>query len=260
MATAAETDALQRIWQVLQDERGWVGAWHTDNLFNHQRRYLADLSLVQRWMPSGCLLDVGCAPAHMTALLRLTGREVVGVDLAPARVASFIERLGLDVRGCDIEREPLPFGDESFDGALLCETFEHLRIDPVFVLAEIQRVLAPGARLLVTTPNVYSLPSLGRFLSGRSVADPWQEFGKLRTLGHMGHVREYSMREVRRFLVASGWSVEWASTRYSGPCHSLRRRWLDRAFRVLPRWLGRELVLVARRGQAVPRLRPLWPL
>jgi hypothetical protein len=69
---------------------------------------------------------------------------------------------------------------------MLCDTFEHLRIDPAFVLSEINRVLAPGAALVLTTPNVYSLPSLGRFLLGRSIADPLTEFGKLRNLGHMG--------------------------------------------------------------------------
>lgn len=256
---AIEIDALARIRQATQFEAGAAAAWHADNLFNHQRRYLADLGLVRRWMPQGRLLDVGCAPAHMTALLHLSGREVVGVDLAPARVAAFIEALGLDVRPSDIEREPLPFADASFQGALLCETFEHLRLDPVFVLAEIQRVLAPGGRLLLTTPNVYSLPSLGRFLLGRSVADPWQEFGKLRSLGHMGHVREYSMREVLRFLEASGWQVEWAGTRYSGRKDSARRRMLAAAFGVLPSWLGRELVIVACRGESVRRLRPVVP-
>lgn len=254
-----ELDALARIRQVAGAEAGPVGAWHADNLFSHQRRYRLDLELVRRWMPDGALLDVGCAPAHMTALLSLTGRDVVGVDLAPERVAGFIDRFGLDVRRCDIEREPLPFADVSFSGALLCETFEHLRVDPVFVLAEIQRVLAPGARLLLTTPNVYSLPSLGRFLLGRSVADPWAEFGKLRSLGHMGHVREYSMREVRRFLEASGWTLEWSGTRYSGRIEGPRRRILSTAFAVLPSWLGRELVLVARRGHQAPRLQPLVP-
>lgn len=254
-----ELDALARVQQVAHAQPGVVGAWHADNLFHHQRRYLLDLELVRRWMPDGTLLDVGCAPSHMTALLSLTGREVVGVDLAPERVAGFCEPLGLDVRRCDIEREPLPFADGTFAGALLCETFEHLRIDPAFVLGEIQRVLAPGARMLLTTPNVYSLPSLGRFLLGRSVADPWQEFGKLRTLGHMGHVREYSMREVRRFLEASGWHVEWTGTRYSGRTEGARRRLLSLAFGVLPSWLGRDLVLVARRGSPAPRLRPVVP-
>ena len=73
---------------------------------------------------------------------------MVGVDLEPERIRQFVEQLGLDVRPCDIERAALPFGDDSFACAMLCETFEHLRIDPAFVLSELNRVMRPGAALL----------------------------------------------------------------------------------------------------------------
>ena len=97
----------------------------------------------------------------MTALMQLSGHATVGVDVDPDRVADLVRQFGLDLHRCDVERSALPFADDSFACVLLCETFEHLRIDPAFVLSEINRVLAPGAPLLLTTPNVYSLPSLG---------------------------------------------------------------------------------------------------
>lgn len=231
--------------------------WHWSNLAVHGRRYCADLDIVTGLAPAGPLLDIGAAPCHMTALLQLAGYPVVGVDLAPHRVAALIGAMGLDVRRCDVEREAMPFADGHFSGVLLCETFEHLRVDPALVLSEACRVLAPGGFLLLTTPNVYSLPSLARFLLGRSVADPWSEFGKLRALGHMGHVREYSAREVRRFVEACGFAIEFLTYRYDPENRSRKKRILSLAFRCVPRRFHRDIVLVARKVSSGPGLAPL---
>jgi len=235
-------------------------AWHINNLYNHQLRYLADLRLIAALAPTGTILEVGSAPCHMTALLKLSGYPMVGVDVNPDRVADLIRQLGLDVRRCDIERSALPFPDDAFGCVILCDTFEHLRIDPAFVLSEINRVLAPGATLVLTTPNVYSLPSLGRFLLGRSIADPFEQYGKLRNIGHMGHVREYSAREVVRFLEASGLAVQSIDFR----CHANVRGWkgkaLRMAYRLAPRRFRRDIVIVARKQRLGPRLLPLVPL
>jgi SAM-dependent methyltransferase len=47
--------------------------------------------------------------------------------------------------------ERLPFSDAIFDGAVCSEVLEHVR-DPRMVLAEIRRVLKPGASTIVTVP------------------------------------------------------------------------------------------------------------
>lgn len=251
---------LDALWQAVHAQVGPVRAWHLDDLLHHQPRYLANLAIVGALAPEGPILDVGAAPCHMTALLALSGWPVVGVDLEPARVAGWIGHFGLDVQRCDTEREPLPFADASFGAALLCETFEHLRIDPAFVLSEIHRVLAPGAPLLLSTPNVYSLPSLARFFTGRSIADPWHEFGKLRGIGHMGHVREYSAREVVRFLAGCGFVVQSVGFRSTSLGRGRRRHLLRLAYAIAPRRMRREIVVVARKAGRGLRLAPVVPL
>lgn len=241
-------------------QTGPARGWHINNLLNHERRYLADLRLIEAVAPTGEILEVGSAPCHMTALLKLHGRGVVGVDIDPARVAGLIERFELDIRNCDAERSALPFADDTFDCVVLCETFEHLRIDPAFVLSEIHRVLKPGAALLLTTPNVYSLPSVARFLLGRPIADPATEFGKLRNIGHMGHIREYSAREVVRFLLASGFRTQSVDYRYDRSSASWKHRLLTMAYHLVPRRFRREIVIVARKAGDRLRLAPLVPL
>lgn len=254
-----ERGPIEALWAAVTMQTAPSRGWHLDNLKNHERRYRADLRLIDSLVPEGAILEIGSAPCHMTALLKLTGYTVVGVDVAPERVADFIGRFGLDVRRCDIERSQLPFDDAAFAGVMLCDTFEHLRIDPPFVLSEINRVMAPGAALLFTTPNVYSLPSLGRFLLGRSIADPHTEFGKLRGLGHMGHVREYSAREGARFLEAPGLAVQSVDYRYHANVRGWKGKALRIAYRLAPRRFRREIVIVARKAGDGLRLAPLVP-
>lgn len=255
-----EHNPIAMLWAAIETQHGVVRTWHIENLYHHQRRYLADLQIIAQLAPRGMILELGSAPCHMTALLKCTGHSVIGIDACPERVADFVRQFDLDVRRCDIERSPLPFADASMSCALLCETFEHLRIDPAFVLSEINRVLAPDAPLLLTTPNVYSLPSLGRFLLGRSIADPTEEFAKLRSLGHMGHVREYSAREVRRFLETCGFTVQSVDYRYyPQAAPGLKRRLLNLAYRLLPRRFRRDIVIVARKARESSRLLPVVP-
>jgi SAM-dependent methyltransferase len=255
-----DTSPIKALWSMLNAQVSPAYNWHINDLYNHERRYLADLQLLASLAPTGPILEIGSAPCHMTALLKLYGFTAVGVDLQPERVADLVRNLGLDVRRCDIERSALPFGDNEFACALFCETFEHLRIDPAFVLSEINRVLAPGALLILTTPNVYSLPSIGRFLLGKSIADPVAEFGKLRTVGHMGHVREYSAREVGRFLDSAGFTVVSTDYRYHANSQGGKRKLLLMAYRLSPRCFHREIVIVARKTAASQYLAPLLPI
>jgi len=240
-------------------QTGAARQWHISYLYNHERRFRDDLRLIESLAPSGPILEVGAAPCHLTALMRMSGYVTVGVDLDPHRIADFIRQFGLNVCQCDIERSALPFPDDTFASVLLCDVFEHLRIDPIFALSEICRVLAPGARLLLTTPNVYSLPSMTRFLLGRSIADPVEEYGKLRTLGHMGHVREYSTREVVRMLTISGLAVESIAYRHYSIARDWKHKLLHLAYRIAPRRFWREIVIVARKTGASPRLDPVVP-
>jgi len=249
-----EQEAMNIVQATVESQKGVFRDWHVTNWTAHAERYRADLRLVTSLGDAAAILEVGSAPCHMTALLHLSGHSVVGVDRAPGRVADFIEQMNLDVRECDIERAPLPFADGRFLGVLLCETFEHLRVDPAFVISEINRVLAPGGFLLLTTPNVYSLPSLARHLTGRSIADPLTEFGKLRGLGHMGHVREYSSREVIRFVQAFGLTVQSVGYRYHENKRGRRERILGLAYKVVPRRFHRDIVLIARKTSDGPCL------
>jgi SAM-dependent methyltransferase len=114
------------------------------------------------------------------------------------------ERLVIAYDHFNVEAEPFPYPDASFDLALFCEIIEHLPNDPVHALAEIHRVLRqPEGRLVLTTPNAVRLESLLRISRGQNVYEPLSGHG---TYGR--HNREYTAEELRGLLGACGYEVE----------------------------------------------------
>lgn len=182
-------------------------AWSSSYFRNHRKRYMSDIELVRRYYSGGRVLELGSAPFHFTAILEKMGLPVTGVDIDPARFAGFIDRQKLKVVRCDVETEPLPFADGSFHLVLFNEVFEHMRINPIETLEKIRRVLHPDGHLILSTPNLYSVTTYINFLLGRGFDDPYEQFSRLREYGHMGHVREYSVSQMRKFLDRTGFRV-----------------------------------------------------
>ena len=101
--------------------------------------------------PAGArVLDAGCGPGATLGLLKESGLDAVGVD-REERMLGQASLRGPAARG---ELEALPFGDESFDGAVCeCVLSQQNRLSGV--LAEIARVLKPAGVLGVT--DLYAL-------------------------------------------------------------------------------------------------------
>ena len=72
-----------------------------------------------------------------------------------------VEGLTADV--ANLNTDPLPYPDSSFDLVTCTEVIEHLE-DYRAALREMARVLRPGGVLVVTTPNVLNLRSRWRYL------------------------------------------------------------------------------------------------
>jgi SAM-dependent methyltransferase len=190
-----------------------LGEWLSTYLRHHRTRLATDLDLVLEHVPAGArLLEVGAIPPIASGALAALGFDLRAVDLRPERFSRAITGLGIEIARCDVETEPLPFTDASVDAALFNEIFEHLRIDPIFTLSEIFRVLVPGGLLLLSTPNLRSFRGIRNLVlrnQGHAVSGGvYRQYDKLRTLGHMGHVREYTTREVIDFLERIGFDIE----------------------------------------------------
>jgi 2-polyprenyl-3-methyl-5-hydroxy-6-metoxy-1,4-benzoquinol methylase len=121
------------------------------------------LALLGELGPGGSgrrLLDIPSGGGPVVAGARAAGFEVVEVDLFPRP-----RMQGVCADAC----APLPFHDGSFDVVLSMEGIEHFENQAGFV-RECARVLKPGGRLVLTTPNVLTLSGrAAAFLTGGRV-------------------------------------------------------------------------------------------
>ncbi len=102
------------------------------------------------------VLDLGCGWAYGTWWARSRGCNVAGIDLGldQLRWARHALESGLALGLSQANAKALPFGDASFDRAVSVEMMEHVfRPDREAVLSEIARVLKPGGRVAISTPN-----------------------------------------------------------------------------------------------------------
>jgi SAM-dependent methyltransferase len=100
---------------------------------------------------NGDVLDLGCGHAPANDLVP-AGRRYVGVDVRSV-FASAVEqcRPGAEFYVRDLERDALDLPGR-FDTILMIAIVEHLA-DPNRVLGQLPGYLAPGGRLLLTTPT-----------------------------------------------------------------------------------------------------------
>jgi SAM-dependent methyltransferase len=92
------------------------------------------------------ILDVGCGSGWLADHFD----DYTGVDGSPDAVRSATAQ-GRNVALADVD-EPLPFADGSFAGVVLKDLLEHVR-DPVAVVGEVRRVLAPGGLVFASSPD-----------------------------------------------------------------------------------------------------------
>ncbi|WP_127473042.1 class I SAM-dependent methyltransferase [Microbacterium sulfonylureivorans] len=114
-------------------------------------RYSAPLAAVfvhsARLPAAGRVLDVGCGPGALTAVLseRFGPDQVAGVDPSESFVAAAHDRFPwADIRHGTAEA--LPFDDDTFD-ATLAELVVHFMTDPSAGAREMKRVTRPGGVL-----------------------------------------------------------------------------------------------------------------
>lgn len=103
------------------------------------------------------VLDVGCANGAI--LNPFVGQhELHGVDLSPALV-KLANDAGVKTVLHDIEADPLPYPDKTFDVIFCGETIEH-QVDTDWLMYELNRVLKPDGQLILTFPNIRTALSL----------------------------------------------------------------------------------------------------
>ena len=168
-----------------------------------------------------------------------------------------------DIDLFDAEKDVYPYADASFDTVLCCELIEHLFVDPMHMMSEINRILKPGGHLVLTTPNIGSLRSVSAILLGYH---PSFFPAYIRPRGddeetEARHNREYVPMEVQHLLTDSGFDIVLLETgefldaphpEFGWVTHLLKRYNLSHDLR------GDGIYAVARKSGPVKNRWPAW--
>src|SRR5260221_6232543 len=111
-------------------------------------------SLIPKSFRSGRVLDIGCG-SFPYFLNSIDFKEKYGID-SSINNNLFIDS-SLHLKNINLESQPLPFGDNSFDVVSMLADFEHIEEAKLpFILGEIHRVLKKEGIFLITTPSPWS--------------------------------------------------------------------------------------------------------
>ncbi len=226
-------------------------AWAGNYIKNHFARCVDDARRIHDLLGAGgSVLNIGGAPYIFEVAAQRLGLSTVSVDLDPQRHKDVVNSLSGEVIAGNIEDEKFRRGLSlhGYGAICLCEVFEHMRHDILSLLGDLNTAMEPGTILYLTTPNYYFAPRfLSMLLQRRSGPSPVKEWSKLIDIGHMGHVREYSLVEIEELIHHAGFKIDeiHVRNRYGSRSRPLLKRLASWALHRMPLF-GQEFVVIAR--------------
>jgi ubiquinone/menaquinone biosynthesis C-methylase UbiE len=189
---------------------------HPMQRFWHRGKLTLVEQLVKTHLSAGSkLLEIGCGAGNLLMQAVVRDSFPVALDLSMQALTFVRSRLEEAASGPEAPcayacvqsiGELLPLPGNTFDCVILSEVIEHLPVPEVSIL-EAARVLRPGGRLLVTTPNYRSLWPLMEWMVDRSNQAP-------RMAGEQ-HISKFNPASLRRLLAECRLHVEYFGTIYN---------------------------------------------
>ncbi len=148
------------------------------------------------------IVEAGCGAARLARdlLARHAQAEVTCLEVDERQLAKNIAEPAARLHFAHAGAQAIPFGDASFDGALMLKSLHHVPRDQMDrALVELARVLVPGGWLYVSEP-VY--------------AGPLNEL--IRVFNDEGEVRAEAQRAIDRAIAGGSWT-QAAERRFAMP-------------------------------------------
>ncbi|MBW3469968.1 class I SAM-dependent methyltransferase [Arthrospiribacter ruber] len=190
----------------------------------HQR--LLKAYIAAKPFVKGDLLEVGCGEGRGVEVLLPKATSYLGLD----KIQEVIETLSAKFPEAKFQQAIIPpfagIEDNSFDTVVSFQVIEHIENDKLF-LQEIYRVLKPGGKAIISTPNIrhtlsrnpwhireYTAPQLSRLCE--------DIFDEVETMGIGGNSKVWNYHEANRKSVNRIMRFDVFNLQYRLPASVLR--------------------------------------
>jgi|SRR5437867_4749157 len=148
-------------------------------------------------------LDIGCGPGFFSMMLCKQGWKTTSIDADSRNVESVRKCCAAEAILGDAVQVLSQLPSATYEFALALEIIEHMpKPQGEALLKHIKRLLKVGGRLLLSTPNRFSLEGLGDYYWGEKLrrGPKWNAWDET-------HIYIYSSFEIIHLLKLSGFSM-----------------------------------------------------
>lgn len=186
-------------------------AQNDEDFFSSIDRF-STIAFAFRYAPR--VLDVGSGGGILASILASLGHSVSAVDFFDRTNNPTYRMHPIEFKVCNVEADPLPFEDGSFDAISCCQTFEHFTHAHLPPLLEMKRKLALGGLLEIDVPNAACIRNRLRMLRGKHITwDYEQHYMDVQPSHYKGreyypnrHNREFVKQDLEKLLHHAGFS------------------------------------------------------
>ncbi|MFK7958439.1 MAG: class I SAM-dependent methyltransferase [Lysobacterales bacterium] len=217
-------------------------------LTEHFPRFLKTYELcAQRWhWQQAKVLDVGAHWLHQSVLLSALTQHITALDrpetLRCEGVVQTARRHRITLMEIDDlaqPRELAQLDENSLDVIVFSEILEHLTFNPLPMWKAFYRVLRPGGRIILTTPNHYGsaalLRNMSRWVTGGGSGISVEHILAMPT--SRPHWKEYSISELRQYFGMISADFHIGCARQVSFHNGASFRWQRRALNQLERFV-----------------------
>jgi 2-polyprenyl-3-methyl-5-hydroxy-6-metoxy-1,4-benzoquinol methylase len=151
------------------------------------------------------VLDIGSGDGYGSYYLKGQAQKVIGVDVAKESIEAANQKYqAAHLEFNHLTSDTLPFKEHTFDLVVAFQVIEHVPDEKLF-LKEIHRVLKPGGRVILSTPNAKI-----RLLFFQN---PWNKF----------HIQEFTQEDLSNLLKVNFTDIQFWGLSLQEPYLSIEK-------------------------------------